>query len=280
MYFIYTIVDVICGVVIAIAFFHEESDGCFESVMAQIAILIMFFAQSLLMLTISHTIFVELKLKKLAIDVMKDMSLSDRVPSRQTREANQRKRRVIYYIVCSIVPVLYGTLVLSLNDDVCEYKDFADIPSYFVLIPELTLVPTFLLCYFNTKIASVCSKLLGVGSKGVSIDSKNFSIPIYFGMIVVFGLTRIPAFITEIARMSIDDHNSDVSRGLLALYCILLPIQGMFLFVWFAYKLRYIGLWKSVVCDLPTTKSTDDNSTASSSRDIQLPTIETFSGLF
>ena len=282
MYLLYTIVDVVCGVIIAIAFFHEDSkNSCFESVMAQIAILIVFFAQSLLMLTISHTIWIELKLKKLAIDVMKDMSLSDRVPSRQTREANQNRRRLIYYCICSFVPVLYGSLVLGLNKDVCDYRDFADIPAYYILIPELTLIPTFVLCYFNTKIATVCSKLLGVGTKGVSIESKNFSIPIYFGMIVVFGLTRIPAFLTEIARLSIDDHDSDTSQGLLALYCILLPIQGMFLFFWFAYKLKYIELWKSTLgCSSNASSSSDDDDKKDSSRDVQLPVIETFSGLF
>ena len=279
MYLIYTIVDIVCGVIISIAFFHEDSNSCFESVMAQIAVFIVFFMQSLLMLTISHTIWIELRLKKLAIDVMKDMSLSDRVPSRRTREANQKRRRLIYYSICFFVPVVYGSLILGVNEDVCKYRDFADIPSYYVLIPELTLLPTFVLCYLNTKIAIVCSKLLGVGKKSVSIDSKNFSIPIYFGMIVVFGLTRVPAFFTEIARMSIDDHDSDTSQGLLALYCILLPIQGMFLFVWFAYKLKYIELWKSTLAVSSSTGDDDENS-STPPRDVQLPVIETFSGLF
>ena len=118
------------------------------------------------------------------------------------------------------------------------------------------LIPTFVLCYPNTKIATVCSNF-SVWVRGVSIESKNFSIPIYFGMIVVFGLTRIPAFLTELHGYT--DDTTRTRHRLLALYCILLPIQGMFLFFWFAYKLKYIELWNlNLGCSSSSSSASDD----------------------
>lgn len=209
-------------------------------------------AQSLWLACISHAIYTEFEYKKVALRVMK-RGIEDDAPMPASRSEKERQRRIrkrAYVAICFVVPMIYFTLCVAiLGNDLCDYAAFTDIPRGLVIGPEIvTIVPSIAFVVMNWSSAKECATLLGVGkTSGVSIDSSNFSRhSIYFGMIVVFGCTRLPAVIAEISRIAIGNDDLDISKVLLAVYFVFVPLQGLVLMIWFAWKLKYVQLWRAI----------------------------------
>eukprot|EP00940_MAST-03C_sp_MAST-3C-sp2_P001618 g1618.t1 len=129
--------------------------------------------------------------------------------------------------------------------NLCSSESLDDLDPALVVVPEIvTLLVSLFFVGVNWKLARECILLLGLGREGSSIDSSNFGkFSVYFGMVLVFGMTRLPAVVASIVRIYVADNSSNAHHVLLGIECIFSPLQGLVLFTWFAVKLKYFDLW-------------------------------------
>eukprot|EP00939_MAST-03C_sp_MAST-3C-sp1_P001341 g1341.t1 len=237
----FTIVDFFAGVLICISFV-TPSLGCFEHYLVVSVFVHVYFAEFLWLACISHAIFEELRDKKLSFWIMRhpaEAAEKGLLVSRSEKERRKINRVRLYHVVCWGLPVIYWALMIGLID-LCSNSSLDDLDPALVLAPEiLTLLASLVFVTLNYKLARECIDLLGLGKEGSSINSNNFTRhSVYFGMVLCFGITRLPAVVASIIRIYATEKGSTFQHLLLAIECILSPLQGLFLFMWLSAKLN------------------------------------------
>ena len=263
LFFFFTCVDSVAGILVVIGF-ALKTDPCVEIHIAYAVFMYAFFIEFMWLSAISHAIFCELKEKKLSIWIMKNTTEAIErdmiIPKSEMLKVKERRYKS-YHLICWGLPTVYYAIVLFVSSP-CDGDVHAAVsttfftlfrmmtylltPSQIWLVPEiLTLLFSIYYAIRNAILARECIRLLGLGTDTASIDGTNFSrYGVYLGMVCVFGLTRFPAVCSALLRVILDDHlHTTVSKVLLAIDAFLSPMQGVFLFMWFSTKFKYLELW-------------------------------------
>ena len=256
---------------------HDIEGSCFSHWMSIVVYHFLWVAEYLWIACICHAVHYQLTGMDMQLSAAQD---AESLMGHRAKRATYQR---VYHAICWVVPAILTVVVLIASEGGCNMDSHAIdyMPSY--QVPDLlTFFFCIVMAIVNVVKARKCMRLLdvhtgggggggmgggGSGSGGdgdgdgdggedgsspaqgsIHEDSIKFH-QVFVGMFVTFGLTRFPSVTRSVIHLLGNPNSipgeSDAEHALDIMAGFTVPIQGFFLFCWFAYKFNYRRIWCS-----------------------------------